>query len=220
MKTMALEDKLNPNNITEEQLKKLHRAKDLQPSAAGYISYATLESFLKNPNQCLDGFPVSYDQSPGHLHLLEETLSHSPYNAFFFFMRDHGREFTPENFPLAGNGIRNVNLRIEPYLRGESDTAAIKRLEAAGYTLANVGDGIAFLCQYPHVVQRWILIKILNKDSLWKNKRGITRHPWFFNNEDKIHGKDYHFGLTNFDRDYKNTCKRCGILVECKNQGT
>lgn len=91
------------------------------------------------------GLLTTYDQSLGSMELIKRALG--PDNA-----GNLNRDITQERFPLKGTDRRTVNMRVEPFLNGETGEQAAKRLVAAGHVLANIGDLAGYLHDHPEEV--------------------------------------------------------------------
>lgn len=124
----------------------------------GKITTANFQAFLQNPASLLVGFPTTYDQSLGLMALIKAAVGH-----------DQGilEDIPKECFPLKGTCVvRTVNLRVEPYLNGETSEQAATRLVAAGLILANIWDLAGFLHDHPDEVEKrkdWVLA--ISEDS-------------------------------------------------------
>jgi hypothetical protein len=157
-----------------------------------------LQAFLQNPGRVLTkaavatvGFAVSYNQSVGLASLIEHGLGDGN-------RRNVNNDITQERFPLKGDGVRQINCSIEPYLDGETSEQAAVRLVAAGYTLGNTGDLAVFLRDHPKEVEKWALVLAISEDSRWAGPGGHVYVPYalvvgtyrYFN----LHGFRYQLG--------------------------
>lgn len=147
------------------------------------------------------GLPTTYDQSLGLVELIKRAVG--PNN----LVNIHS-DITQEWFPLHGNGIRSVNLRVEPFLDGETGEQAAKRLTAAGHVLSDTGDLAGFLHDHPKEVVKFTWVVALAKSARWARPDGVVRVP-----HADVHGSCRDFNLDCF-RDSLNSS--CGVLVRCE----
>lgn len=155
----------------------------------------------------LTGFPTTYDQDLGLMKLVELALGQ--YNE-----RNKGVGITPQRFPLAGTGVRTVNLRVEPYITGETDERAAARLVSSGHILANTGDLAGFARAHPKEVGRWVGgVLAISKDSRWVtlDDYGHIYVPIFI--VDRWGSR--HFNLEDFLYTQRNSSFH-GVLVVCE----
>jgi hypothetical protein len=149
------------------------------------------------------GFTITYDQSIGLVELIRRAFGSGNVNNF-------NSDITQERFPLKGKDILTVNVRVEPFLNGETGEQAAKRLVAAGHTLANSGDLAGFLASHPKEVEKWAWVFALSEDSRWTSSRGIVRDPFVRVPCACVHGSDRSFGLGYFCHELRSDS---GILV-------
>lgn len=169
----------------------------------GMINRANLQAFLQNPNRFLAGFPVTYDQSLGLTALIERAVG--PEN-----VDNINRDITPERFPLAGTGVRTVNLRVERYLDNETSEQAAARLVSAGHKLASTGDLAGFLNDHPGEVEKWGWVLAISEDSRWAGPDGGVCVPFAF-----VYGANRYFRLRGFPDRLDSTCV---ILVSSESE--
>lgn len=105
-------------------------------------------------------FQITYDQSVGSMELIQRAVG--PNN-----IRYISPDITSKRFPLKGTDVRTVNVRVEPFLDGETGEQAAERLVAAGHVLANTGDLAGFLLFHPKEVEKWNWVVALSEDSRW-----------------------------------------------------
>ena len=117
------------------------------------------------------GLLTTYDQSLGLMPLIERAVGSAN-------LGNINRDITQELFPLAGTGIRTVNLRVEPFLLNETGEQAAKRLTAAGHTLADTGDLAGFLHDHPKEVEKRGLIFAISENSRWAHLDGYVLVPY------------------------------------------
>lgn len=147
------------------------------------------------------GFPVTYDQSLGLAELIKCALG--PNNVDNF-----NRDITPERFSLKGTDVRTINVRVEPFLDGETGEQAAERLIAAGHVLANTGDLAGFLLIHPKEVEKWNWVVALSEDSRWTSPDGNVDVPYA-----NVNGAVRYFGLGLFRVDFDSDD---GVLVLCE----
>lgn len=147
-----------------------------------------------------DGFPTTYDQSVGLRKLIE--LAVGEYN-----LANINSNITQDRFPLNGTDVREVNLRVEAYLNGETSEEAAERLVPAGHSLANTGDLAGFLHDHPDEVAKWNWVEAISEDSRWTYPGGSVMVPFAC-----VGGACRCFNLFNFRR--QHDCSN-GVLVRC-----
>lgn len=116
-------------------------------------------------------------------------------------------DITQKRFPFKGTDVRQVNLRVEPFLSGETGEEAAKRLTAAGHMLANIGDLAGFFHDHPEEVENWTWVVVLSEDSRWTSPNGDVFVPYAEVCEVKC------FNLDEFLRDFQSDD---GVLVLCE----
>ena len=65
-----------------------------------------------------------------------------------------------------------MNLRVVPYLDGETSKQAARRLTDAGRILGNTYDLAGFLHNHPKEVKKWLYVLAISKDSRVANPEG------------------------------------------------
>ncbi len=149
----------------------------------------------------LIGFQVTYDQAKGLTELIRRALGPKNVNNF-------NHDMMPSRFPLKGRNVRTVNVRVEPFLSGETGEEAAKRLTATGHTLANTGDLVGFLHEHPKEVENWSWVISLSGDSRWKDPNGYILVPCA-----RVNGAYRFFRLDDFDEIFGFDR---GVLVLCE----
>lgn len=167
----------------------------------GKVSSANFQAFLENPNRFLAGFPVSYDQSLGLKELIRIAVGKNN-------LGNINPDITQERFKLAGTGVRKLNLKVVPYLDGETSEQAAVRLVADGHILANTGDLAGFLHDHPKEVEKWMWVLAISEDSRWTFSASDVRMPYA-----RVDGASRYFRLFVF-RDQLSSV--CGVLVACE----
>lgn len=166
------------------------------------VSHLHVVEGLRNGNlktvQC-DPFLVTYNQSLGLRRLIELAVGQEN-------LGNINRFITPERFKLAGNGLRIVNLRIEPILKDESCDCAAQRLIDAEHTLATVGDLAGLMMTHPRAMTKWEWVFAVDDDSRWVDD---THHPHVV--YASVHGTVREFKM--FSASHQFTCSRSGVIV-------
>lgn len=147
------------------------------------------------------GLPTTYDQALGLAELIKRAVG--PEN-----LGNINSDITQERFSLKGTGVRQVNLRVEPFPSNETGEQAAKRLTTAGHTLANTGDLAGFLRNHPKEVEKWRWVVALSEDSRWTRPGGRICVPCA-----GVRGADRHFVLAYFRRQFYSVF---GVLVLCE----
>ena len=147
------------------------------------------------------GFPTSYDQSNGLRKLIELAVGEQN-------IRNINNNITQERFPLAGTGVRKLNLRVEPYLHGETSELAALRLMVAGHVPANTGDLAGFLREHPTEVEKWNWVSAISADSWWTDSDGYVYVPCA-----NVDGAYRNFYLCDLRSRLRSGC---GVLVVCE----
>jgi hypothetical protein len=196
--------------FTSGQLKQIGKiAMDVMTSlnlnfeaAQRLVSNPQLSSRLKTLFESLSvlGHQVTYDQSIGLRKLIE--LAVGPTN-----LCNINRDITQERFPLSGNGVHKLNLRVLPYLGNESSEEAAVRLVADGHTLANTGDLAGFLHDHPTEVEKWAWVHAISEDSRWTVSDGNVFVPCAH-----MFGAIRYFFMHDFRL---RLSSHCGVLVVC-----
>ncbi len=75
-----------------------------------------------------------------------------------------------EPFPLVGKGVRMVNLRVEPFLKGETEEMVVARLLQARHVLESTGDLVGFLLNHPKEVEKWNWVFAAGRQKAWWHK--------------------------------------------------
>jgi len=147
------------------------------------------------------GLPVDYDQSLGLRKLIERAVG--PAN-----LGNINSDITAERFKLAGNDVRKMNFRVEPYLNGETSEQAAARLTGAGFTLGNTGDLAGFLHDHPEEVEKWWWVHAISEDSRWAFSDGVVYVPYA-----RVNGAGRGFSLRGFRNPLDSGY---GVLVACE----
>lgn len=147
------------------------------------------------------GLLTIYDQSLGLMELIRRAVGSDN-------LDNINSNITPERFPLHGNGVRSVNLRVEPFLDGETGEQAAKRLTSAGHILADTGDLAGFQYDHPKEVAKFTWVVALAKSARWTSPDGGVGVPFA-----DVDGSCRDFDLGNFC-DYFDSAD--GVLVRCE----
>jgi hypothetical protein len=109
-------------------------------------------SFVKNrywPKPVMKrGFFTSFDQSGGVMSLVKWAIREEN-------LRDIDSRILLERMPLIGNDVRELYLRVEPFLKGETIDMAVQRLVRAGHILEGTGELAGFLGVHSSEVAKW-----------------------------------------------------------------
>jgi len=117
-----------------------------------------------------NSFKVSYDQSIGLRKLVELAVGEQN-------VGNINSDITQERFSLARTGARKLNVRVEPYLNGETSEHAAIRLTAAGHVLANIWDLASFLREHLTEAEKWYWVVAISEDSRWTDSDGDVFVP-------------------------------------------
>lgn len=168
---------------------------------------ATMEGLRKGDLVAVKRGPLvtTYDQSLGLRALIERAVGEGN-------LGNINPDITPQRFPLAGEGVRQVNLRVEPYRDNETSEQAAARLTAAGHTIADTGDLAGFLHDHPEEVERWGWVLAISEGSRWAYSDGRVCVP-----DAGVDGAYRRFDLRGFrSRLYSGF----GVLVFSESAGT
>lgn len=146
-------------------------------------------------------YKVSYDQSIGLMPLIERAVGERN-------LGNINRDITRERFKLTGTGVRTVNLRVEPFLNGETGEDCAKRLVSAGHTLENIGELAGFLAEHPEEVEKCSWVLAIGENSRWSRPGEYVLVPCAC-----VGGTDRRFDLGYFRGEFGSGC---GVLVSGK----
>ena len=151
------------------------------------------------------GLPVIYDQSVGLMALVRSAVGEAN-------LGNIDSDITPERFLLKGTGVRNIKVRVEPHLDGETSEQAAKRLTARGCVFGNTGDLAGFLHDHPEEVEKWGWVLAISEDSRWAHPGvGYVGVPCV-----DVRGADRYFVLVGFRSRLSSDFVPLGVLVLCE----